>query len=209
VEEEENDQMTYVFSLALHPNMKAAQVRTQLLQWSALYMLQLVVFLIVLLMAIHITNVYPRHYGPALAERDDAVEFVRACENPVIRYSKHASCADALAHASANVRLVALERTLHECLGHFNFIGALLGDARVSYVLLRCVDNLMSSSLLLLLVLIACAMWLVWTWSVGPLRYYYRYAMLQEQQLPHTMGGVVSLAMPDAVNRRSGLLHDE
>ncbi len=158
-----------------------AAVRALLVRWACLYAMQCVLLLALALSVLHMMNVYPKYYGPALAEREEALLFVQMCENPAVRYSKHASCADAAAHASANVRMVALEKTLHEFLGHFNMLEPLTRDSRLSYVLLRSADNIMSSSLLLLLVVVLALLWLLYSFTSGPMRYYNQYSMLQAQ----------------------------
>jgi hypothetical protein len=167
------------------PPTDIADARSWVWRYAVAYALQLLVVLLVVFSALHMVNIYPRFYTPAVLHRDEALAFVELCEtHPSIRYARRAACAEAHSDASVNVRLVALEQTFGEFAHHFNILSPLFKDTRFSYVLLRSADNLLSSSVMLLLCVLLLLLWLAWSLSAGPVRMYRWYHMLHQQQTP-------------------------
>jgi hypothetical protein len=130
-------------------------------------------------------NTYPTFYVPAMRSQQDAHEFWLFCMgNEYIRSSKHAACAQANSEALANVRLLALEQTLLELLQRFNFMHGMWDrHGSLTYVLLRTLDNVMSSTILLVFCVVLVACWFVWTFYQGPWQQYHWYQTMKHMQL--------------------------
>lgn len=138
----------------------------------------------VLLLALHIINVFPQHLLPAQEQQQRGAQIWRLCqENVALQVGPYTNCAQAHEHATMNVRLVALEHTIQATLWHANVLSwawQSMGP-RTSYVLLRTLDNVASSSVMLVLVVAAVVAWLVFSFRRGPLRAWADYHMVHDQ----------------------------
>jgi hypothetical protein len=159
------------------------EARWRLWCGASLYAVQVLVCVFCGLCVLHMWNTYPKFSATNTQLQHEATEFWELCQqNTYIRSSKHAACFAAQSEAAMNVRLLSLEQTCLELVQHFNILSGLYTkDSPLSYVLLRTMDNVMSSSVLLLLCVGALLLWMIWTFQQGPLQQYQWYRMMREQ----------------------------
>lgn len=101
---------------------------------------------------------------------------------PLLQSSKHADCEQARLDASRNARLSAIELTLMELLDHFNILkNVFTKDSTISYILIRTIDNIIGSSVMLVTFVGVLLLWMLWNIQTGPMQQYRWLQMLQQQ----------------------------
>jgi len=146
--------------------------------FTCLYVIQCILLVTLFLGLLHIVNVFPRYYAPNVRLKEEALSFLSECENnPAIRQSRYVACNTAASDAAVNVRLLSLEQALYDIIRHFMW----QPHSTLNYVLIKTIDNLLGSSVLLFCVFLVILLWLLWTFVSGPLRAYRNYLFMQEQ----------------------------
>jgi hypothetical protein len=140
-------------------------------------------------------NTYPMFYTSRLRLQQEARAFVELClVTPLLQSSKHADCEQARVDASRNARLGAIELTLMELLDHFNILKSVFTkDSTISYILIRTIDNIISSSVMLVTFVGILLLWALWNIQTGPVQQYRWLQVLQQQ---YDMGDSKHTAIP-------------
>lgn len=122
-------------------------------------------------------------YTSRLRLQQDARAFVELClVTPLLQSSKHADCEQARIDASRNARLSAIELTFLELLDHFNILkNVFTKGSTISYILIRTIDNIIGSSILLITFVGILLLWMLWNIQTGPMQQYRWLQMLQQQ----------------------------
>lgn len=158
--------------------------RRWLIGIGALYVGQALLFLLASFCVLHVVNDYPHFESPNRAAQAEGAKLVLLCEQHAsLRESKHSICDKALQDAEMNVRLVSLEQTWGHLLGRLNILEWPMfhHESAFGYVMLRTMDNLVSSTVLVLVVAMVICLWMWWTFARGPLQSYATYELLNKQ----------------------------
>jgi hypothetical protein len=141
-----------------------------------------VLFVTALVVAcLHVFNEYPRHYTPNVMTRDSGILVWNHCQqHPIINNPVYSRCDVARQHAEMNVRFVSIEQTIIACLPTFGLLSSSSPHTVVGYVLLKTIDNIASSLMLVSLVVLAVIGWVAWTFVTGPLKGYNSLQMLAQ-----------------------------
>jgi hypothetical protein len=125
------------------------------------------------LASLHVFNEYPNHYTPNIITRDNGILVWNHCQkHPVINNPVYSRCDVARQHAEMNVRFVSIEQTILACLPTFGLLSSSAPHSVVGYVMLKTIDNIASSFLLVSVVVLAVVAWVAWTFITGPLKGY-------------------------------------
>lgn len=129
---------------------------------------------ILLLSCIHIYNEYPKHYTPNAIKRDHGIQMWAHCKNnPVFNNPTYTRCDKAQRHAEMNVRIVSLEQTIVACIPSFGLFGYDDGKPTIlSYVILKTIDNVASSTVMVMFFMCLLLGWITWSFMQGPWRTY-------------------------------------
>lgn len=150
------------------------KLQVSLLVWTPLGLGCALLFFLLL----RVYNVYPSFYAPARQKFLAAQREWRACQE---NHLTHSMCNEAYATVSKTVSIVALEDTLYSLLGHFNPLGFMSQDGTLRFVVLHALDNILSSAVLLMVLVVCVAALLVYTFVNGPGQSFQRYRFTQDQ----------------------------
>lgn len=166
-----------------HLRKQYRQARLRLLEGAMFYTLEVVLVTCVVMAVLHMRNIYPEKLVVHTDLQREAQAFMRFCEERVVERWVGDKCDLARRHAVGNTRLLALESTLHEFLGHLNLLRYITpsADSKLGFVLLSALNGLLSSTVLILSVVALVAVVLVVSWLRGPAQAYRQVQSLRER----------------------------